>query len=298
MFRFVTIVLIVILLTACSQSGNSRPMVVAANLWIGYSPLYYAEERGWLRQNNIKLVRTTSLAESMNIFKNGSVDVFAGTQYELQEALKLKSTLKTFILLDRSNGGDLILSNKSVEYLKKSEEIDAYLELKSVNTLLLQEFTQLHKINSGKIKYINKTPDSSSKLFLKKRPTVIVTYNPYDILLKKRGYKVIASTTDKKYFIMDALFSTIDTKESFSKEFEALNSAISKSLYILQNNPKEYYGRINKYFEYQNYEEFKTSIKSIMWIYNEHSNELLRQLKQNYIDTSYMLKAKDKEQVK
>lgn len=288
MFKFINIFLIALFLTACSPAKNSRPMIVAANLWIGYSPLYYAEEKGWLRENNIKLVRTTSLAESLKAFKNGHIDMFAGTQYEFEEAKKLQKTLKTLILLDRSNGGDIILSNRSIDELK-NEKFTAYLEMQSINKLFLQEFIRLNSINADKIKLINKTPDSSSKLIMKKEPIVIVTYNPYEIQLKKRGYRVAASTNDKNYLIFDALFTSTNTQELFSQEIDKLNSIVSKSLDVLSKDPKEYYSKINKYFQYVNYDEFISSIDSIEWIYKDRSQKLLTQLNESGIDNSHIM---------
>jgi len=270
MIRIFGIILISIFFLGCEVKEN-RPIVVSTNLWIGYSPLYYANKRGWLRQNNIKLVRTVSLGESFDTFAKGSADVFCGTQYEIRKFCSSDDKTDSVILLNRSNGGDMILSNLSIEELKSQEKIDVYLELDSVNLSLFEYFKNKYSFGDSQINFIDKTPDISSKLRMKQTATIIVTYSPYNLSLVKNGYKEIASTRDTDLLVLDAIYIKSDTVEKFSQEIDRLNFLVAKSLSDLKSNPKEYFNLINEEFRFENYDEFREALSSIEWIYDNHS---------------------------
>ena len=266
MFKALAFLILSIFFIGC-ESSATRPMLVSTNPWIGYSPLVYAESKGWLRENNIKLVRTVSLGESMQTFNRGSVDMVCGTSYEF---LKLEDE-GSIILLDRSNGGDMVLSNRSVEELRDTKIIEAYLEVDSVNSPLFHDFINKYKIDARKIQKIDSSPDVNAKLNLRKNATLIVTYDPYNLPLKKIGYVEIASTKDSDLLIIDAIYAPDKTLKKFPKEVDRLNFLMAQSLKALKNSPKEYYESTNSYLEYENFSEFKEAVDSIVWIYSDHS---------------------------
>ncbi len=279
MIRFLILSLLVILFLGC-ESKPTKPMVVSTNLWIGYSPLYYAQKKGWLRENNIKLVRTVSLGESLQTFKSGSSDMFCATQYEIQKVSKAGKGLGSVILLDRSNGGDYILANRSIDELKLEKKIDVYLEIDSVNFILLKFFMKKYGLKYSQMNMIDSSQILNSKLRMKRDATIVVTYDPYNIKLQKQGYVELASTKDSELLVIDAIYAPSKTKQLFPKEIDKLNALIFKSLKALNDNPKEYFEKINSYFGYANYNEFEDALKSIEWIYSDHT-VVIRKYKEN-----------------
>lgn len=259
---------LIFLLTSCSNQ-EKRPMSVSANLWIGYSPLYYAQKKGWLRENNIKLIRTVSLQESLELFQNSFADILCGTQYEVQQSIQQKEKAGTIIPLDRSNGGDIILSNRSIQELKNEKLIKTYLEINSVNSVLLDYFKKKYDLKTSQLQLINSSQIVISQLPLQDEATLIITYNPNDIPLRKRAYKEIASTKDSDLFIIDVLYAPYTTQKYFANELQALNTIVYRALQELKNNPKNYFKTINSYFYYENYEEFLRALNSLEWIYSE-----------------------------
>jgi len=289
MIRLFVAILVAIFFLGC-ESKPTRPMLISTNLWIGYSPLYYAQKKGWLRQNNIKLVQTISLGESFKTFKSGAVDMLCGTQYEIRKACKDYEDKGGVIMLDRSNGGDKILSNFSIDELKSKKKIDLYLEVESVNSVLFEYFMQKHALSKKQINFINKTPDISSKLRMKTRPTVIVTYSPYNNDLEEKGYKEIASTKDNDLLVLDAVYVPPKTMKQFPRELDRLNFLIAKSLKDLESNPKEYFNVINSEFNFDNYEEFKIALSSIEWIYDNHSVVINKRAKMSILEVLKLIK--------
>ncbi len=253
------------------DSKPTRPMVVSTNLWIGYSPLYYAEKKGWLRENNIKLVRTVSLSESFQAFTNGSADMLCGTRYEILKVSQNETETGSVIPLDRSNGGDYVLGNRSIKELKSEKKINVYLEAESVNTVLLDFFLKKHALSYSQINIIDSSQVVNSKLRMKRDATIVVTYDPYNIKLQKRGYVVLGSTKESDLLVIDAIYAPQRIKREFPTEIKTLNFLIFKSLKALRDNPKEYFEKINNYYAYADFKEFEDALASIEWIYSDRS---------------------------
>ncbi|MDG6772712.1 ABC transporter substrate-binding protein [Thiomicrorhabdus sp. ZW0627] len=260
---------IVLLLTSCSSSQPEK-LKISATTWIGYSPLYYAKEKGWLKPLNIKLLHVVSLSENMYLYQSGNSDAYVGTQYEYSILSPQDSSLLPIMMFDRSYGGDIIMSNVSIEALKNTDEtIDAYLEMDSINSTLLKDFIKLHGLYEKNINYINQDQANISTLEAKntKRPSLIITYNPYNIDLEKQGFNEIASTKNGlDLLVVDALFTTEDVLHKHKDQFIQLKKLVSDAVDVLKQNPREFYETVKPYMLEVSYEEFLHSLNDIIWI--------------------------------
>jgi NitT/TauT family transport system substrate-binding protein len=274
----------IFLLTSCSQIENKK-LKISASTWIGYSPLYYAKEKGWLKPLNIKLLHVTSLSENMYLFEAGNSDAYVGTQYEYSVLSKKDASLMPVILFDRSNGGDIIMSNISINELQNTNEpIDAYLEMDSINNILLKDFIKKYKLDNKKINLINRDQGFiiGIKKEKRKKPTIIVTYTPYNLELEKNGFINIASTrSDLSLLVIDALYTKEITMLKHKKQFIELKKLIDKAIENLKKNPKEFYEIVKPYMLELSYEDFINSLENIEWINKNLSKELKEQLKES-----------------
>ncbi|GIT97675.1 hypothetical protein [Sulfurovum sp. TSL1] len=271
----------------------SQPLRISTNLWIGYSPFFYMQQKGWLKDHNIEIVNVVSLSENMQMYESGFVNAFTGTQYEFEQMKKKTPDLEPMILLDRSLGGDVIMGNRDIHTLKKAQKINVYLEIDSVNKVLLDSFTELYGINPSVLHLINKDSDNSSMLEMADEPTLIITYTPYDMLLKKNGYKVVDTTKNVSFFMMDALYTDLKTREKYAEELAVLNQLIAKALDHLKKDPEEYFSTVQIYFNYKDKNAFMQALTSIQWIYNDRSLPLLEQLELHHIPTHTILEPVD-----
>jgi len=282
MLKFITFLLpLLLLLTACSTQ-HEKPLKISVNSWIGYSPLFYAYDKGWLKESNIKVVNVVSLAESVSIYNAKNADAFTGTQYEYKIVKEKYSSLTPLMMLDRSFGGDMVMSNRSLQELKQSTmTIDAYLEMGSINQEVLKDFISFHGLDKTKIKYINKNQNDIAHLKSDnyKNPILIVTYAPYDIILGKHGFKTVASTKDGLAItVIDALFASQDIYIEHKKQFKVLKEKTDKAIEVLNSDPKEFYAHVKPYLQDISYEEFQATLHDVKWINKSISPELKQQI--------------------
>lgn len=114
--KLVLIITTAFLFISCS-SDYDKKLKISATTWVGYTPLFYAKEMGWLEPLNIKLLNVSSLSENMYLYKAKNSDAYVGTQYEYNILSKENSSLVPVMLFDRSHGGDIIMSNILLEEL-------------------------------------------------------------------------------------------------------------------------------------------------------------------------------------
>jgi len=265
--QVVAFIVLLFLITSCSSDYDKR-LKISVTTWIGYTPLFYAKEKGWLKPLNIKLVNVSSLAENMYLYESGASDAYVGTQYEYMMLHTDMKSLQPVMMFDRSNGGDLVMGNLSIRDLQNTdEEIDVYLELDSINNTLLKDFLLKYKLQNKKINYLNKDQTQIKFLKMRTKPTIIVTYIPYNIELKKRGFLELASTKENlDLLVVDAMFTTKEVLHAHKKQFVELKKLVDTSIDELYKNPKGFYELIKPYLKGISYDEFNDSLHDIVWI--------------------------------
>ncbi|MDA7817138.1 ABC transporter substrate-binding protein [Sulfurimonas sp.] len=275
------LLLLIISLTFISCSSEyDKKLKISATTWIGYTPLYYAQEMGWLDELNIKLLNVSSLSENMYIYKSGNSDAYVGTQYEYNLLSKSDHSLKPIMMFDRSYGGDIIMSNTSIKTLQSTTgQIEAYLEMDSINSTILEDFLSKYKIDGKKIKYTNMDQAEIKTLKVENVNTnsLIITYIPYNYQLEENGFKEIASTKDSlDIFVVDAMFTTHKTLYKHKKQFIELKKLVDRAVTVVNNNPKAFFEKIKPYMLDITYDEFVDSLNDIIWI-NKDMNDNVKQ---------------------
>jgi len=270
------LIFFLILFNGCSKKEELK---IAANTWIGYTPLFYADAKGWLKGEKIKLIHTVSLNESLQLYNENLIHALACTQYEAKIADK---KLYPVILLDKSYGADMVMSNFSLKELKNFPEIDVYLEIDSVNSLLLDSFVKTYDINKTKLKIHN---SDQVQIVVKKykNPVIVVTYSPYAAKLSAKGFKILASTkTSSALIVLDAVFSDDKNIKKHYGQFLKLKKFIMTALDDLHKNPKYFFTVVQPYLGYDyKYEDFTKDLDKIKWLktYDLNIREMLKKLK-------------------
>jgi NitT/TauT family transport system substrate-binding protein len=287
MFKKILFSLVIVLLfTSCSLE-NKEKIRISATTWIGYAPLFYAKEKGWLEPLNIKLLNVVSLSENMYLYKAGNADAYVGTQYEYNILADKTNSLIPIILFDKSNGGDVVMGNQTIQELQNlNTSIDVYLEMDSINSILFEEFVKEYNLQTKQFNYINKDQAYISRLSNLENPTIIITYVPYNISLEKNGFKELASTKNNPdLLIVDALFMQKDKFLENKDTFVKLKKLIDESIVDLGKDPKAFFETIKVYLPNTNYEEFLSSLDDIIWLNKDISEKIIEKLSNHNLPT-------------
>lgn len=268
--RWFQVFLPILLFFGGCERGTQTPVTISANAWIGYTPLFYAQQRGWLEKAGFKLAHVVSLGESLYLYETGRVQVFAGTQYEYLIMHAREKELRPVVMFDRSCGGDMVMGNRSIDHLLESTgRIDLYLEMDSVNRIVAEDFLSHFDIAEKRINFINMDQGRIAALKNAKTlgPTLIVTYFPHNMALERTGFRELASTADGlDLAVFDALFASKAWVRKRPDAFRALKSAIEYAVRDIRSDPRKVYGLVKGYLENPTYEEFTAALGRIEWI--------------------------------
>ena len=276
--KTILLFIFLLLLSGCANQ-NKKELVISTNSWIGYTPLFYAKEQGYLDALNIKLITSVSLAEAVALYKVKRAELTTTTQHEYNSIRSIEPTFRPIILLDRSNGGDMILSNRTLKELQESQSIDAYLEIDSINQELIKSFIQEHHLKMSTIHFFNQDQAKIEKLpYSNEHAMLIVTYTPYNTTLERAGFQELASTKNiHELLVVDALGTDKKTFERYSQRLKKLKIIIDKSIEEIQKDEKRAYKLTAKYLNNITFEEYKDAMNSIVWI-NKPNEALLQQI--------------------
>lgn len=278
---------------ACSPSTERKPIVLSADLWIGHAPIFYAHAQGWLKEANIQLLHTQSIGESVKQFESGAADLIATTGYEFLHLKKTHPDFTACIIHDKSYGGDVIVANRSLEELHKSDEIiELYLEPKTLNEEMWQYFMEFEGFPKERFRVAPKTQEEMSRLktSASEPPVMAVTFNPYDLPMMKNGFVQIASTKDSRYLIVDGIHAKRAFIQEHKEQVIQLKAAMERAMKVYEKDPKGFYEKVKPYLNNPEYDEFQAMVKNIEWIFPYPSEEILVQLRHIGYETEDLVK--------
>lgn len=273
-------------------SASRHPEIrISINPWVGFTPFMYAQEKGWLEETPFKFIWLVDLSDNARLFDKGFAQGFTATQYELMR-FKNKDDLTTVFLIDRSYGADAILSNRTLEQLRQTQDqIRVYLEMGSLNQDMFNAFMAEHALDKNKFTLIDSSQKSMEVMAKSEKPLMIITYEPYISQMKNRGLSVVSSTrTLKTFHAVDALFVRKSSLEEHPDEYKDLGNIFERAQDQLQKDPREFYTTVAGYLEGQSYEEFMASTHQIQWMKGDVPAHIARTLEKQNIPTDKLIR--------
>ena len=269
---------------------DEQQIRISSNPWVGFTPFIYAQEKGWLKDTRFKFVWVVDLTENSRLYERGFTQGFTATQYEMLH-FKDYSRLRPVFLIDRSFGADAILSNVSLDDLRKVKKpISVYLELGSLNEDFFRAFVREYDLGELKFNLINSSQKMMERIDSKSSPMIIISYAPYVSELTKQGFFTVASTqTLQSFSVVDALFVDEQAISDSEAEYKILHDIFNRAYERLEANPREYYEVIKGYLEGQSYDEFMGTTTQIHWLAKEDATPYIRQLQGQGIKTGRLL---------
>jgi len=293
-FRVFFALAISILFPSCSQKSETVPLIIASDVWIGSAPLYYAHAAGWLKEANIEILLADSMNDTQRMYDLHASSLFTGTQHEYLRAKKKHPDLVPIIIYDRSYGGDLILSNRTLDMLNESNEtITIYVEFDTVGEDMIRYFINETHFSENRFNVINRHLEEIESLrdTPSSPPTLIVTYNPHDILPRKHGFTKIADSKDERYLVIDGIYTSLAIYRQYPERLALLKSAIDRANEVYKKRPEEFYAKVKPYLHNLSYSEFKTMEENIRWIDHDRlTPEMLLRIKDIGIPTETLIR--------
>lgn len=259
---------------------NQPEIRISSNPWVGFTPFIYAQEQGWLKDTPFRFNWLVGLSENRRLYEGGFTQGFTATQYELLH-FKDPRQFETVFLIDRSDGADALLSNRSLTALRaESAPIKVYLERGSLQRDMFHAFIKENALTGHTFQLINSVQNSMLLLKPSAEPMILISYAPYLTQLHDHGFETIASTRSLKSFAaVDGLFVNRRVYEDNKPNFSKLKAIFDRSLAVFKANPKAYYESVRGYLEGETFEQFMASTRDVVWLNGHVDHKILDHLR-------------------
>ena len=218
--RFPLLLLLASLLAACNSP--SPPLRVASIPWVGYQPLFLAQDLGLTDPRAVRLVEFSSNTESLRAFRNRDVEAAALT---LDEVLLLAAEghdLAVILVMDYSAGADTLVARPGVDDLAGLAGKRVGVESTANGAYVLSRALQIGGLRPSDVQIVKLQSSEQVNAYRQGRIDAVVTYEPLRTQLAQLGAQTIFDSRQIPGEIVDVLAVHTDAIEQRSAQIEEL----------------------------------------------------------------------------
>ena len=239
-FRLV-LVFVALVLAGCDTMPH--PLKVGSNQWPGYETVYLARDLGLLGRR-IKLVELPSSTDVMQHLRDGNLDAGMLTLDETIGLVGEGVPLRVVLVMDLSNGADVVLARPGIEELADLRGKRVGVELSAVGTVMLESLLEAAHLGRGDIRLVNLPVDRQEAAYRAGEVDVVVTFEPTRSRLLALGAHELFSSRAIPGRIVDVLAVRADALDHHAPQVRKLVAAHFQALAELETHPQQALRRI------------------------------------------------------
>lgn len=191
-----------LLISACGSSPEP-PLRIGTNVWPGYEHLYLARSLGSYEESNIKLVEMTSSSDVMHALRNGTLEGGALTLDEVLTLMDDGFALKIILVMDFSEGGDVLLAKPGIESVAKLRGKSVAVEYSAVGAILLDGALHAGGLSASDVNIIACPLNEHLECY--QSADAVVTLEPVKTRLLEQGAQQLFDSSKISGRIVDVL---------------------------------------------------------------------------------------------
>lgn len=196
-------------LAGCSKSA---PLRTGIHPWIGYEPLYLAEEFGWL-PDSVRLVKHSAASDSMAGLLAGELDAAALT---LDEALRVYAEgvpLRVVTVTNVSVGADVLVVKPSITSLAGLRGRPIAVELGGVSGIMLFSVLERAGLSTDQVSLVDLPVNRHLSAWQNGDIEASVCYEPTASVLEQAGGTRLFDSSH----VPDTIFDTLIVTEAAAR---------------------------------------------------------------------------------
>ncbi len=193
-------------LWGCGQ--RFAPLTVSAHTWIGYEPLFYARQQGWMADILAKLNEVPDASSSMHALVAGLADCAALTLDEVMRVREAGVDMRVVLVFNVSNGADVVLAKPHVRQPADLIGRTIAVENGALGALMLAECLKALGLGPDQVKVQTVGFDGHLEAWATPQVDALVTYQPVAARLTQAGAQVLFDSSRIPWRIVDVLAVT------------------------------------------------------------------------------------------
>jgi NitT/TauT family transport system substrate-binding protein len=276
---FFCLILAILLLCGCErrpEEAQLERISIAFQEWVGYGPLYLAQEKGFFKEEGIDLVFVDEQLDSArrDAFKQGMLDCEAGTIDLLVSKRAEDTPIVAVLEIDHSLGSDGIVATKDIRTVKDLIGKKVAFARDDVGETFISYLFQKNGLSLNDIIIVPRGPDDAWLAFLSGEADAAVTWEPWLSKATQRpGGHILTSTRDEPDIIIDTLNIRQDIVKNNPELVKGLMRGWFKAVIYCKEHPVESSEIIAKHYDVTP-GEYREQITGLKWFgYEEQLQE-------------------------
>ncbi len=220
----------------------ATPLKLAYSVWIGYGPLFVAQENGYFAEEglDVELVLIEDAKIRFSALASGRIDLLVTTVDTMLQYLREDRSYRYLFALDESIGADGIVANTDIQSPADLAGKRVAYGQGSVMEFLLSVVLEPAGLTTADVTTINMTAGDAGSAFITRQVDAAVTWEPYLSrgAATDHGHKLLDSSAYPGV-IADIMVAPAETTETHAAEIAALYRAWVKAVDFAKANPEE-----------------------------------------------------------
>lgn len=224
---FLVLMLGCLLVTAPSCKPNSsnpnnpqqKTLRIATVTWVGYAPIYLAQEKGFFEGVDVHVVRIEDTAARRAALRAGSVDGATDIVDSFTNALSAGLDAKCVLKLDDSTGGDGIVAKNDITSIEGLRGRTVAYPPGQPSHFFLISVLAKHGMTIKDIESRHMEADQAGVAFISGDVDAAVTWEPWLTKAKQKG-KVLTTSRERPGLIVDIFTVKNDYYEQHPESIE------------------------------------------------------------------------------
>jgi NitT/TauT family transport system substrate-binding protein len=223
-----------------AAAAKAEPFEIVHTTWVGYGPLYLAQDLGYFKDEGVEVKLTTIEEKTLQMaaVMSGQAAGALGTVDEFLLYMNKDVCLKYVFALDESAGGDGIIVSKGIDKLEDLKGKQVAFNEGSVSQFWFNVVLKNHGMKQEDIEMVNMSPDDAAAALMAGRVPAAVTWEPH--LTEARstaGSKVLIDSSTTPGVITDVMAVQCSTAEKRADDIKKIIRAWNKAVDYWKANP-------------------------------------------------------------
>lgn len=233
------------------SDGRKDACVLGVDIWVGFGPLYLAEELGYFREDglDVRFVTLKGTPEMRAALAAHEVDAVTTS---LDTALRNRATgtaARVAVALDRSTGADGVVGVAGITTIADLRGREVAVQLATPSEFLLRVLLDRAGVASADVKMTPMDSADAGAAFVAGKVDAAVTWEPW---LSKAaavpGATLIASTATDRSIIVDVLVVRDDVLDQHPERVAALRRGWFRAVAYTKEHPDDAARRMSPHF--------------------------------------------------
>lgn len=182
-----------------------QPLSVAAHVWVGYEPMFLAENRAWLDTGRVNLLQTKNSQDTVTALAQGRAQAGALTLDEVLRARAGGLPLSIVLIFNISLGADMLLVRPGIQTLAQLKGLRLGFDAGSVGEIMLAEALHLGGLTPADLQLTQLPVERQLLAWQSRSLDAIISYEPMASRLMGLGMQRLFDSRQIPNTIIDVL---------------------------------------------------------------------------------------------